>query len=463
MVLNLLQGIGELASNSISNLLTPEPTHRYTASFERVSKHLSRWNKGICLDGSHGLSRLVSAQNQIILSPTGGGKTSICIIPSIFFLAKGKSSMVINDPSGGELYLKTSGYLAKRGYTILRIDFSNPSISERWNYLLECNSQSEIEQTAFMLIKNSPIGNSSNDPFWEHAAIRVCAILIRFSVFHAPVEERNLGHVLRLIQLMITNAEEVDRRFLSTNDTALIQSYKTIVGMGERVLQNVLTTLLVALNVFSDPQVAEITSKSSFSAKILHEKPVALYIATSITKLEYFKCVTALLFQNLFNFCLSSSLENKPRYTHFILEESGIYTFPQLGTTISNIRKFSGGITLCMQDENALNRYGISESKVIKTNCWTKIYLKNTPLESARSLSQLLGKVTFIDQFNREHTKELMSIDEINRCTDAIVTIGADAIRCRVTPYYRHLVFRRYAKIPPYAPNREQHISSPPQ
>ena len=191
MILHLMQAVGDTVSNAVSELITAAPTHAYSAAFDD-EEDISRWNKGICVNGSKAISIKLSTANQLVLSPTSGGKSSVVIIPSIFTLARGKSSMVINDPSGGELFKKTSGYLRQEGYRVLRIDFSNSAISETYNCLSDCKTFTAIEKLAVILIKNSPLGNSKGDQFWEYASISALGVILRFLVFHAPPEMRTL-------------------------------------------------------------------------------------------------------------------------------------------------------------------------------------------------------------------------------------------------------------------------------
>ncbi|MFP3340236.1 type IV secretory system conjugative DNA transfer family protein, partial [Micrococcus sp. SIMBA_131] len=68
-----------------------------SSKFERESKLISARHKGFSITGKKHLSVTQSRENLVIVSPSGGGKTSSVIFPSCFNI---ESSMIINDPSG---------------------------------------------------------------------------------------------------------------------------------------------------------------------------------------------------------------------------------------------------------------------------------------------------------------------------------------------------------------------------
>ena len=85
---------------------------------------------------------------------------------------------------------RTSSFLARKGYKVLRIDFSNSSYSETFNPLLECKSISDIQKLALIIIQNS-IGESKSDPFWENSSVMLLSLFARYLVF---IWNHNSGH-----------------------------------------------------------------------------------------------------------------------------------------------------------------------------------------------------------------------------------------------------------------------------
>lgn len=434
--------------------------HTYNAEWGQSFEHLSAFNFGFAITGSRAITKNLSHENVAVFGPTGSGKSSVIITSSAGSLARGNSSIIFNDVTS-EVYQRTSTFLAEKGYKILRLDFSDSKNSETFNPLLECKSISDIQKVATLILSNS-IGSAKGDPFWDQSAIMLISLFARYLVFYTEPEFRTLQNIIRLIETFAVNPEAVDRLFVKT-DEDLLNAYKATLVVGEKTLQSVIITSRVALNLFCDPEVCRTTATNSIDFSLLRKEPVALYVCNPLKDLIYFKPLSALFFQSLFNFVLSRIPEKDERSIFFLMDEAATMKFPNLSTTISNIRKFKAGILLCMQDEMALiSQYGQAEAHQIKTNCGTQVYLKGQPLHTATDLSKILGRHTHTDEKGIERNRELMTPDEIRMCDDAIILINNKApLKCRTVPYYRNIRLNRLTTLPPYQlPEKE--VSDPP-
>jgi len=435
--------------------------HSYNAEWGQSFEHLSRFNQGFAITGSKALTKNISHENVFLCGPTGSGKSSIAIISSAASLAKGKSSIIFNDVSN-EVFERTSTFLAEKGYQIMRLDFSNSKKSETFNPLLECESISDIQKVATLILRNS-IGSAKGDPFWDQSAIMLISLFARYLVFHTEPEFRTLQNVLRLIETFAVNGEAIDKLFVNTGDSELLSSYKATIVVGDKTLQSVIITARTSLSLFCDPEVCRTTATNSIDFSLLRKQPVALYVCNPLKDLIYFKPLSALFFQSLFNHVLSRIPGKDERSIFFVIDEAATMKFPDLSITISNIRKFKAGILLCMQDEMALiSQYGQAEAHQIKTNCGTQVYLKGQPLHTAKELSQILGKHTHVNDKGVEKIRELFTPDEIRMCDDTIILINNKApLKCRTVPYYKNMWLSRLTSLSPYQlPEKE--ITDPP-
>jgi type IV secretory pathway TraG/TraD family ATPase VirD4 len=432
-------------------LSKPQGEHTYNAKFGDTFENLSWFNHGFAITGSKALTKKMSYTNVALFGPTGSGKTSTAILGCAFSLCRGKSSVVFNDVSG-EIYEKTSTYLARKGYRILHLDFSNASHSESFNPLLECKSISDIQKVALLIVRNA-IGESKGDAFWEQSAVILLSVFMRYLVFHTAPQFRTLQNVLRLIEKFAVDGKQVDKLFVRTGDESLLAAYKATLVVGEKTLQSIIATARTALNLFTDTEVCMTTATNSIDFSLLRKEPVALYVCNPLKDLLYFKPLSALFFQSMFNYVLSRIPGKEERSIFFVMDEAATMRFPALSTTISNIRKFNAGILLCMQDEQALiAQYGQAEAHQIKTNCGTQVYLKGQPLHTCTELSRILGRYTIIDENEKERgTRELMTPDEIRMCEDAIVLINNQApLRCKTVPVYQNIWLGHHTKLPAY-------------
>lgn len=96
----------------------------FDANFVSTNEVLSKEELGFCLTGNYSLSIADSYKNAIALGGSGSGKSSAVLINSALLMAKGNSSLVINDPSH-EIRLKVSGALMEEGYEIKVINYSS--------------------------------------------------------------------------------------------------------------------------------------------------------------------------------------------------------------------------------------------------------------------------------------------------------------------------------------------------
>jgi type IV secretion system protein VirD4 len=449
MLLNLILSTGTGIIDLLSGLFRKEQDHTYTAEFGNASEHISRFNHGFAVTGSKALTREVSHTNCALFGPTGSGKSSVVIISSAFSLSRAKSSMVFNDVSG-EVYQQTSGYLASKGYKILRLDFSNSVNSESFNPLIECKSISDIQKVALLIVRNSS-GESKGDIFWEQSSVMLLCLMMRYQLFHTEPQYRTLQNTLRLIETFAVNPEIVDKLFVKTNDEELLAAYKATIVVGDKTLQSIIASTRTNLSLFCDPEVCKTTATNSIDFNLLRQQPVALYVCNPLKDLMYFKPLSALFFQSLFNYALSRLPARNERSIFFILDEAATMRFPALSTTISNIRKFNAGILLCMQDEMALiSQYGQAEAHQIKTNC-NQIYLKGQPLHTCKELSQILGKRTLLDEKGHERTRELLTPDEIRILEEAIILIGNHPpLKCKTVPHFENVWISQHTKLTPY-------------
>lgn len=461
MILSILQNLGDGVADVLSKLFSSKNQHSYSAAFGNESEHLGLFNHGFAVTGIKALTKLTSHTNCALFGPTGSGKSSSAIIPSVVSIARGRSSVIINDVSG-EVYNTTSAYLERKGYNVLRLDFSNSAYSETFNPLAECNSISDIQKMALLIIRNA-LGESKSDPFWEQSAIMLISLFGRYLVFHQSSEYRTLQNVLRLIETFSVSGTFVDRLIVRTGEEELLSAYKATVAMSDKTLQSVIATARTALNLFCDPEVCKTTASNSIDFSLLRKDPVALFVCNPLKDLMYFKPLSALFFQSLFNFVLSRLPDKRERSIFFLLDEFATMTFPNLSTTVSNIRKFSAGLLLCMQDEMSLiSRYGATEAHQIKTNCGTQVYLKGQPLHTCKELAQVLGRYTYTDEKGTEKTRELMTPDEIRMSEEAIILIGNSApLKCKVVPYFRNIAISGLGNSGPVAMKKKE-VKPPP-
>lgn len=443
LLVSLIKFLTELTKMAVTGI--PKKKEGYNAYFESPSLVLSRNNKGFCLTGRKNLTIKTSYQNSLIIGGTGVGKSSVVLIPSIYSM---EGSFVINDPSG-ELFTKSAGYLAIKGYQIRVINFTDPERSSCYNPLIRANSSSDIQKVASMLIENT-LGGRSKDPFWNSQATNLLSMLITI-LKSQPVEYQNLYNIRQLLNRLGGEPKSVDKLFSKHADDVLFAEYKSFVAYDEKVVSGIIATCKAALQIFTDDAVASVTSTDNIDLQEFRDKPTVLYIRNSVADQKYYAVLTSLFFEQFFSFVLSRFPNQMEKDIFLLIDEASSLNLPTLPLAVANVRKHRAGIMLLLQDFNQLvHLYGKHEADGIKANCFAKLYFTGTSLETAKELEQTLGQFQYEDKKKRTVVRPLMTNDEIRtmKATRALLVCGHHRpIIARLRPYYRNRLYRGFATI----------------
>lgn len=435
--------------------------HTYNAHFGDENDFLSAYNHGFAITGHKAITEEMSYTNAIIFGPTGTNKSTSAIFCSAVSLSRCLASMIFFDVSG-EIFLHCATYLSKKGYLVLRINFADALHSESFNCLSFCTSVSDIQKVATLIIKNAN-GETKGDIFWEQSSIALISLFARYLVFHADRKYCNLQNVLRLIEkFAVDTSQTIDKMMLRTKDEELISAYKATVAMSDKTLQSVIASVRAAMLLFTDPSVCRTTATNTIDFSLLRGKqPIAIFVCTPLKDLHYFKPLSALFFQTMFNEVMSRIPGKHERSIFFIIDEFATMRFSAISTIVSNIRKYRSGLLLCMQDQNALMQYGAAEAHQIKTNCGVQCFLKSQPIETAKELSQILGRYSYMEG-TVQKTRELMTPDEVRMSEEAIILINNQApLKCKIVPYYENIWLQNTLRARPYD-LPEKNITEPP-
>lgn len=461
LLFSLLVEIVTVFFDFIASLIQPDRKTEYDADFISVRNILQRKDTGFCLTGKFSLSIEESYKNCLVLGGSGSGKSSTILVNSILFMMRGKSSLVINDPSG-ELLLLTSGVLKLSGYIVKVLDY-NSIFSECFNPLKRCKSISDIQKLSALLIRNA-LGESRGDQFFNKSAESVLSLFIRYLIFYTQPEYRTLYNVLHLINLFAGSPEKIDKLILKTKDEKLIAEYKAFINYGSKTLMSVVATAKTSLSLWTDETVAMISSVDTIDFAEFREKRIALFINNSVPDMQYFGALSSLFFQQFFNEILIKIPQKKENSIFFLLDEAGSMYLPSLSVVISNIRKYKSGILLVFQDSHFIESiYGSHETKNISANCYAKIYLPGQPIETCKMLETTLGRFEYTDEKEILRTRQLMTADEIRITDKAIILIGnKPPIHGTLHPFYKNGKLKSMTKILPCEPCNILPFDSPP-
>ncbi len=437
--------------------VAPDKKTKLDAGFMKVSKLLSSWNKGFCLNGTKHIGIKASHTSCLVLGGSGSGKTVSVCIPTIYNLAKHGHSITVHDPSS-ELYNNVSGYLEYLGYSIKVVNYSNPNISDGFNpmYRLK-NSASETQKLASLLVRNS-MGENNKDPFWQTQASLLIYLIMRV-LQHKSHWYQNLANVKRVLDNMTTKPEAMDILVAECRDESILSEYKNFLILDKKLYTSIISSARAALSIFTDPLVQTVTAYDSIDFDSFRKEKTALFINNKTGDIKYYSALSSVFFEQFFSSIMDKLPSKEDKNIFFIIDESSSLYLPSMQIALSNLRKYKAGIMNIAQDFNQFHIYGSQEAEAIRTNSFAKIYFPGQPLNTAQELEKLLGSFEFEDEKGNRRTRPLMTIDEIRAMepNTALIVAGSNrAVFTKMKPYFKSYKYKNLSK---YAlPERQSQI-----
>lgn len=390
----------------------------------------------------------------ICFGSTRCGKTRTLVLQSICLQALAGCDMLSTDPKG-ELYQYTLPFLTRLGYDVLVFDFKNPKHSMYYNFLqfiinalndgdvskaIQCTwdfvdgivgepvrgeplwSNGEKALMAASVIQvvydNSPLGLKKQYPFATDEEI-----LELYEKEHKHYQ--NCCNVYNYLSQMTKVNPKTKQLLLEDIIDVLDDNHpsKMIMRIAEsapsKMRGSFITSALTTLRLFTDPNIAEITKKTSDGfisdkADGMHNKR-AIFIILPDTKQTYYPLAS--IFTNQFYQYMSELADSLggrlKRDFKFNLDEFGNFTkIPEFDTklTVGAGRRIHFYLYVQAR-EQVTEKYGKEVSEIIFDNCHHWIYLKSGN-NTAKAIEEKLGKYT---------VKAISSSDSISGHSSALM------------------------------------------
>lgn len=452
IVLQIIQCIIAIVCSFFNALIDAFAKQKgFNAEFGSIRSIASWLKKGFVIAAfGRRLSMRLSMQNVLISGPTGSGKSSRIILPTLFSLTR--CSALITDPSK-ELYFRSSGYLSQR-CKIRTINFADASMSSGYNPLAHIKKSNDVNKIAAILVSTTlEKGGNNSDQFWNLQAKSCLSIFLRLAL-HQPQEYRNLANVLQLISIASAKPERIDELVAKTANEKLIFDWQAFISTPEKTLQLILASAKSALQPFEDEEIAKTTSHNSIDFDELRKSQTVIFLLSSVSEQKYVNVLNSLFYQQFYAHVLDRIPEKHELPIMVILEECSSMYIELLPLALANCRKHSVANMLCVQSSHTQLKatYG-DQAKNIIQNCVTKLFLPGeTSMEVLREIEALSGKCTYKDEHGTERTKYLVTADEARMLPDnrsLIISGNKPIIKGRTSPYWRNLLFRQCATLPP--------------
>lgn len=344
--------------------------------------------------------------HSLIIGASGSGKTRRLLFETIWLQLMSGLSVIVSDVKG-EIYYFTSPYAESLGYDVFPIDMRNPKKSIHYNFLqpildaFEDGDQAKAIDCTWDLV-SVLVGQQKGEPLWYNGETATIAAAILIVALDAPKEYRNLTNVYYFLAFMC-EADEMGQMPLNAYLDQMDDTHpaKGVFAMAkiaaDKTRSSFFTSALGTLRLFTNPNVAEMTSRSDFRLKDISSKKTVVYMIIPDEKKTLYPLVSILVTQM---YTAQVELANEhglriPVDTDYDLDEVGNFPMiPVLPAILSAGRSRGVRANLIIQDFQQLESKYKEDFKNIKTNCQVKMYLKSDDEDTLKAISNNLGKYT---------------------------------------------------------------------
>lgn len=362
-----------------------------------------------------------------VFAPTRSGKGVGLILPTL--LAWIGSSIVLDIK--GENWALTSGWRKSQGHSVLRFDPSDPSGgSAAFNPLDEIRlgtlyAIQDIQNLAMMLA--DPDGKGLGD-HWTKAAfaffagllLHVCIVVREKTGRPANLSEVTLamanenGTTQDLLEEMLSTDHaqlyhDIDKDWMGGTEahTFIASSAREMMNKAENEAAGVLSSALVNMSLYRDPIVEQNISRSDFRIHDLmnNENPVDLFLVISPADIDRVRPLLRLMVDMIVRrICSKMEFEDgatKVSYLHRLLllmdEFTALGKLPIIEKALAYMAGYGMKAYIIVQDITQLNAvYG--KDNAIMANCHVRIAYAPNTVETAETLSKMLGTTTVVEE-----------------------------------------------------------------
>ena len=323
--------------------------------------------------------------NDLIIGPSGAGKTRGYVIPNIL---QANESMIIADTKG-DLADTYTPYLEKKGYKVLVMDFKDTLKSCGYNPLDNIRYDKAVDrykdQDIIKLVKCIAPNLDNRDPFWDEQGRTLLTLLITYVLENMEPEARNLITVQDLFSMWTKeSAEQLFSELERENpDSFALAKYNMVKKNfgSEKMNASIEAFTAQALDIFTfDGTKKMVTNPEKIDIKAIGREKTAVFLNISDVDRSMDKLVNIFYTQAL-DMLVEEAESNQDKRlkvpVRFILDDFATNAhIPDFENIISVIRSREIYVSIILQSITQLDGiYGPYNAKTIINNCDTMLYL----------------------------------------------------------------------------------------
>ena len=391
-----------------------------TGSFVKSKKIKYASHQGGVPVGMEDDSILVDSSDShtMVLGATGSKKSRLVIMPTVRILADAGESMILSDPKA-EIYERCSGYLKKKGYNIIVINFRNPSVGNTWNplYIPYLYYKSGDLDKAYEFANDVAVNLclaeiTVKDPFWDYSArdLFFGLELLLFKYCAENEHNLNMANIANLLRLRnhvfknyynsgtskILDPSSLLNQYMNS-DFITMSALTGTVNAPEKTQASILSTFDEKMRSFTiQPKLLNLLSSNDTNLDNIGDRKTAVFIIMPDEKTSYHKLVTMFIKQSYEYIIYQAQKKYNgalPIRVNYLLDEfaslPSIKDFPAM---ISASRSRNIRFVLVVQSKHQLLGKYSDEAETIQSNCNNWIFLTSREVDMLHEISILCGK-----------------------------------------------------------------------
>lgn len=423
-------------------------SHSRWATIEELKSKLSPINADLKVEKS-GIPMMYDEKNlyikddgeqTLVIGSSGSGKTQSIILPQLRLAIEAEESFIIHDVNGG-IHETLSEKLKNKEYKTIIINLDDTSSGNSFNpltypYKLYKDNKKDkavelLENLGYYFCCEDRF-NSNIDPFWNNSATSLFVGLSLYLFDNEPVEEINIGNILKLV----TDLDSLKEKIKEYDKISPIYiNLSNIILAPQETRGSIVSVFIQKLTSFiSRESLLKLLSKTDFEIENIKKEKTAIFI---ISNNKDISCrLIPIIIEEIYFATTNNYNKNDKRLSILIDSFETLVPFKNFINMLTNSRGFDINFSIYLRSLLELkNIYGKEKADLIKMLSGNIVYLLANDIETLEEISSLCGQTETEKGIEPLITKEELKL--LNNFEAVILIPRLYPIKTKLLPDYK--------------------------